>query len=114
MLLEHAGYNVTEITGGGDPDDFVAAGTESQAIIADFDVGPGMTGIEVALELMRRTGRRIPTLVLSASFGERSLAAAAAHDMPVMFKPAHVEQVLTWVANALNRQREQPPCGAIN
>ena len=105
MLLEHAGYHVAEITAAADLADFIATTPGCNAIIADFDIGPGMTGIEVAQEIMRRAGERIPTLVLSASFGDRSQAAATASDMPLMFKPAAEERVLAWIANAL----DQPP-----
>src|SRR5579863_5979803 len=87
MLLEVVGYCVAEISAPADLADFTSLSSPDQAIIADFDLGPGMTGLDIALEIMRRAGKQIPTLILSASFGERSLAAAAAHGMPVMFKP---------------------------
>lgn len=103
MLLEDAGDHVAEIAVPSDFAGFVATGHDSQAIVADFDIGPGMTGLDVAPEIMRRAGAWIPTLILSASFGERSVAAAVACDMPVMFKPVSEEKVLAWVADALGR-----------
>lgn len=109
MLLEHAGYRVAEITMADDLTGFEIAGGGNQVIIADFDLGPGLTGIEVALEIMRRAGERIPTLVLSASFGQRSQAAAAAYEMPLMFKPAPEEQVLAWVADAFGQGHPGSP-----
>jgi DNA-binding NtrC family response regulator len=102
MLLEHAGYRVSEIAAATDLDSFVVTPGERQVIIADFDLGPGMNGVEVAKEIMRRAGETIPTLVLSASFGNRSLAAAKVGGMPLMFKPATEQQILTWVADALS------------
>jgi DNA-binding response OmpR family regulator len=105
MLLEVAGYRVAEITGAADLANFRSASGTDQAIIADFDLGAGMNGLEVALEIMRRAGERIPTLILSASFGERSLAAAAEYDMPVMFKPVPEELVLAWVAEVVDRRQ---------
>jgi len=107
-LLEHAGYRVAEITAAADLDGFVLTPSERQIIIADFDLGPGMNGVEVAREIMRRAGEPIPTLVLSASFGSRSRAAAAVSGMPLMFKPAPEERVLAWVASALSGQRPNP------
>jgi CheY-like chemotaxis protein len=107
MLLEHAGYQVTEIASAADLATFVPTPGGNQVIIADFDLGPGMTGVEVALEIMKRVGQRIPTLILSASFGVRSRATAAS-DMPVMIKPVPEGQVLAWVAAALGRQRDGP------
>jgi CheY-like chemotaxis protein len=104
MLLEHEGYVVAEITAGADLERFTPIAGVSQAILADYDLGPGMSGVDVALAVMRRTGERIPTLVLSASLGARSLAQAAAHEMAVMFKPAREEKVLAWVAGAVGRQ----------
>jgi DNA-binding response OmpR family regulator len=103
MLLEHAGFLVSEIRSSADLVLFKCSTAEKLAIIADFDLGPGMTGIEVAVEIMRRTGEQIPTLVLSASFGELSLPAAAAQGMSVMFKPAPEERVLAWVTAALEQ-----------
>ena len=52
MLLEHAGYQVTEIASAAALAGFEPRAGVAQAIIADFDLGPGMTGIAVALELM--------------------------------------------------------------
>jgi CheY-like chemotaxis protein len=111
MLLEHVGYRVIEIAAATDLVSFVAAPGGAQAIIADFDLGPGMTGVEVALEIMRRAGEWIPTLVLSASFGVRSPASAATYDMPVMLKPASEEQILAWVASAVVPPPPTSPLG---
>ncbi len=108
MLLEHAGYRVIEIATAADLAGFEATPCDSQVIIADFDLGPGMTGIEMAQDIMRRAGKRIPTLVLSASFGKRSQEAAASSGMPMMFKPAPEEQVLTWIARALGQSHLRP------
>lgn len=109
MLLEHAGYRVAELASAADLAGFDARSGGRQAIIADYDLGPGKTGIQVALEIMDRSNQRIPTLVLSASLGARSLVDAAAVGMPVMFKPAHEEKVLAWVAEAFRRQSAEPP-----
>jgi CheY-like chemotaxis protein len=100
MLLEHAGYRVAEIAAAADLGGFVVTPGERHVIIADFDLGPGMNGVEVAREIMRRAGEPIPTLVLSASFGNRSQAAAAVSGMPLMFKPTPEDQILTWVSDA--------------
>ncbi len=108
MLLEDAGYRVAEIATASDLAGFAATAGGSQAIIADFDLGPGMNGPEMALDIMRRAGERIPTLILSASYGARSLAIAAVHNMPVMFKPAPEGQVLAWVADAVVIRRSDP------
>ena len=45
MLFEDAGYRVTEITKAADLRNFTACAGEYQAIIADFDLRPDMTGI---------------------------------------------------------------------
>lgn len=105
MLLEHAGYRVIEIGQPSDLEHFKAVAGPRDAIIADFDLGPGLTGVEVAEAIMQQTGRRIPTLVLSASFGSRSGPAATTGDMPMMFKPATEEKLLAWVAEATGSQR---------
>ncbi len=102
MLLEQAGYRVAEIAAAADLAEFDAGAPGAQVIIADFDVGPEMTGVEIALEIMRRACARIPTLVLSGSLGVRSLPAAAAAAMPLMFKPASEQVLLDWIAAALD------------
>jgi DNA-binding NtrC family response regulator len=108
MLLEHAGYRVEEIAAAADLGSFVVTPGERLVIVADFDLGPGMNGVEVAQEIMRRAGEPIPTLVLSASFGTRSQAAAAVSGLPLIFKPAPEDQILTWVADALREQNQSP------
>jgi CheY-like chemotaxis protein len=108
MLLEHAGYRVAEIAAAADLGGFVVTPGERQVIIADFDLGPGMNGVEVAREIMRRAGEPIPTLVLSASFGNRSKAAAAVSGMKLMFKPTPEDQILTWVSDAFSGQPPSP------
>ena len=104
MLLEDAGYHVAEIAAASDLAHFQATYNGDQAIIADFDLGTGMSGVEVALEIMRRCGGHIPTLVLSASFGVRSRSAAVARGMMVMIKPAPGDRILAWVAEAIGGQ----------
>ncbi len=47
------------------------------AIIADFDFGGPVTGIDIALAFAAAAGRRIPTAIMSASFGQVSGTAAA-------------------------------------
>ena len=96
MLFEDAGYRVTEITKAADLRNFTACAGEYQAIIADFDLRPDMTGIEMALEIMRRVGEWIPTLVVSVSCDGRMLAAAATAGMQVMAKPAPAEEIMGW------------------
>lgn len=106
MLLEDAGYRVSEIASSRDLEDFSLVGG-AHAIIADFDVGPGMTGLEIALEIDRRAGGNLPILVLSASLGHRSLPAAKRYGIPVMFKPTPEETLLGWLAKATD-QRHRP------
>ncbi len=105
MLLEAEGYRVAEIAASADLAGFDAAGAGAQVIIADFDLGEDLTGIEVALEIMRRASAHIPTLVLSGSLGHRSVPAAAAAAMPLMMKPASEQRLLGWVEAALGGQR---------
>ncbi len=101
-LFEDAGYRVTEIATAADLDDFSPVAGEIQAIITDFDLGPGMNGVEVALEIMRRADKRIPTLIVTGGFAGGALAAAAAHGMPVMAKPAPEEEIMAWVGWTLD------------
>lgn len=99
LLLEAAGYRVAEIASPADLQTLDADLAQAVAILADFDLGTEMSGVDIALEIMGRAGRRIPTMVLSGSVGRRPRALAAQHQMPFIAKPATERAVLDWLAD---------------
>lgn len=101
MLLKDWGYRVVAGTsradisrGLGDSPDDVAA------IIADFNLGEGESGADVARAIADGARRAIPTIVISASLGRRSGAAAAQHGFAFLTKPVDPETLRDWLVTA--------------
>lgn len=92
LLLKDWGYDVVE----GDSGDAVLAalGDRSSslaAIVTDFHLRDGETGVDVALRLAARAGRPLPTLVITGSFGRKAERDAAPHGFRVLPKPIDPE-----------------------
>ena len=60
-------------------------------IIADQRLGEGLTGIETAQEIARRSGRTIPTLVLTGETGENEISVLGDSGFGVLHKPVAAE-----------------------
>ncbi len=77
------------------------------AVVADFDLGlsvPGMpprTGLDIALSVARRVGERLPTVILSGSYGRQELAACSRHQIPVLFKPLQPSELHRWLMQSV-------------
>jgi DNA-binding NtrC family response regulator len=67
------------------------------AIIADFDIGGPVTGIDIALAIAAAAGRRIPTAIMSASFGQVSGTAAALQGFAFFSKPVDPQALCDWL-----------------
>ena len=101
MLLKDWGYRVAagasleaiRLALSDAPDDVAA-------IIADFNLGSGETGADVACAVAARAQRRIPTVVVSASLGRRSGAAADLHGFAYLAKPVDPETLRDWLVMA--------------
>jgi len=74
---------------------------EIAAIVADFYLGEGKTGVDAALELAKRAGGAIPTMILSGDFGMSSAGATARHDFEMLAKPVDPERLKGWLASAI-------------
>lgn len=68
-------------------------------IIADFNLGAGATGVDVARGLAD-TASSARVLVLTACTGGRAEAAAAAAGFSIMHKPARAEAIHAWLEAA--------------
>jgi two-component system, sensor histidine kinase len=68
------------------------------AIIADFDIGGPDTGVDIALAIAAAAGKRIPTAIMSASFGQSSGTAAALQGFAFFSKPVDPQELCDWLA----------------
>ena len=109
MLCEQAGYRVAEVNNAADVATCDLGHDGRRVIIADFDMGPEPTGIELAQALMHRAGAPIPTLVLSGGPGPDAYPAAAGQRMPLLRKPAREEVLLGWIGSAMAGNHEAWP-----
>lgn len=73
------------------------------AIIADFDIGGPHTGVDIALAIAAAAGRRIPTAIMSASFGQVSAIAAALQGFAFFSKPVDPQELRDWLAAVIIR-----------
>lgn len=67
------------------------------AIIADFDIGGPVTGLDIALAVAEAAGKRIPTAIMSASFGQVSGTAAALQGFAFFSKPVDPQALCDWL-----------------
>ncbi len=56
-------------------------------IVTDQRLGAGRTGVETAKEILRRSGRALPTLVLTGDTAKENIAEIAASGFEVLHKP---------------------------
>lgn len=70
------------------------------AIIADYNLGGEETGADVARAVAEAAHRDIPTVVVSASLGRRSGAAAKLHGFAYLAKPVDPEALRDWLVAA--------------
>jgi CheY-like chemotaxis protein len=66
-------------------------GPNLAAIVTDFHLQDGETGVGVALRLAAQAGRSLPTLVLTGSFGRKAERDATPHGFRVLPKPIDPE-----------------------
>lgn len=92
LLLKDWGYDVVDADNG---DALVAAlgdrGAKLAAIVTDFHLQDGETGVGVALRLAAAVGRSLPTLVITGSFGRKAELDARPHGFRVLSKPIEPE-----------------------
>jgi two-component system, sensor histidine kinase len=92
LLLKDWGFDVVE---GDDGDTLLAALGDKQsrlsAIITDFHLPTDETGVGAALRVAQATGRALPTLVITGSFGRKAEIDAKPHGFRVLPKPIEPE-----------------------
>ena len=71
------------------------------AVIADHRLGPGLTGVEVAMEIARRATRDIPTMIVTGDVAKERIAEILASGFVVIHKPVEAAELRQHLAKAL-------------
>lgn len=76
------------------------ADVQVAAIIADYNLGGEDTGVDIARHLAESSSRPIPTVIMSASHGRSSSAAARKFGFTFLPKPIDPEDLHAWLTEA--------------
>lgn len=104
MLLQDWGYDVVAASSLSDA--LVGLGSRLRdlaAIIADYDLGRGPSGAEAAEALRAQAGAPVATMLMSASFGSRTIPIARRLGFQALLKPIEPEQLRNWLAGVIVR-----------
>ncbi len=71
------------------------------AIVTDYRLSGGLNGRELAWEIARRSGRRIPTLVLTGDTARKSIEEISASGFELLHKPISAERLRRKIAQVL-------------
>lgn len=78
---------------------------DPDVIVLDLRLGGGSDGIDVFQDIRRRTGRRPPTVIISAA-DEAILAAEALH-LPIVRKPFEIDALIAAIEQVLNEPSDR-------
>lgn len=88
IMLERWGYEVLAAADGEDALDIAAReGWRFDAVIADYRLGPGLTGLATAKEIERRAGRSFPTVVVTSDTATSRIAELQGSGYAALHKP---------------------------
>jgi PAS domain S-box-containing protein len=109
VVLESWGYMVLTAVNGEEALDIAARlDWEFDAILADYRLGPGLTGIETAQEIEHRTGKSIPTLVLTGDTAKERIAEILTSGFAILHKPVNAEDLRQNLAKLLSAEDKVP------
>jgi DNA-binding NtrC family response regulator len=102
ITLQDCGYDIVE---GETAQTVIAAlgGRALAAVVTDYHLDDGDTGVKAALALARHAGRALPTLVITGSFGRKAQQEAEPQGFRVLTKPVDAE-LLRQIVGALIAQ----------
>jgi CheY-like chemotaxis protein len=63
------------------------------AVVSDYRLGGGLTGVDAAKEIARRSGRNFPTLILTGDTAAEHITEIAASGFELLHKPVSAEQL---------------------
>ena len=72
------------------------------AIVADFHLGGDDNGAAIAQAIAAAVHRPIPTIIMSASLGQRQESTARDHGFECFSKPVDPEQLRSWLSAAID------------
>ncbi|MBI2236134.1 MAG: response regulator [Magnetospirillum sp.] len=101
LILESWGYRVIAAESGAEAVAAVAGGIEPDAIIADYRLRRGETGVDAIRLVVDRVGRSVPSLVLTGDTGTDVIAAVRDAGFPLMHKPLTTGALLSALATLL-------------
>ena len=78
-------------------------GSAPHVIIADYRLGPGRTGVEVAQLIRSRWARSVPALILTGDTRPERIQQVLASGFAILHKPAGVEQLLAAIQALISR-----------
>jgi signal transduction histidine kinase/CheY-like chemotaxis protein len=92
---------------------FASRGRWPDAVLADYRLHAGRTGLELVEALRRAVGRPLPAAVLTGETGEAAIAALRSAGLPHLTKPVAPARLRALLAELLRRDRaERAPRGA--
>lgn len=77
------------------------------SIVTDQRLGAGWSGVEAAKEILRRSGRALPTLVLTGDTAGEAIAEIGASGFELMLKPIAAEPLRPALARLMGAR--DPP-----
>lgn len=94
-MLEDWGAKTSAVVSGEEALDLAVRGEwDFDALLADHRLGAGLTGVQTALEIGRRIGRRVPTLVLTGDTAKERIAEIESSGFVFLHKPVDAEILL--------------------
>ena len=72
-------------------------------IVADNRLGPGLTGVEASMEIRRRAGRAIPTLILTGDTSAERIAEIRSCGFELLHKPVSDHELRSEIATMIFR-----------
>ena len=96
-ILMDWGYETVTAASGEEALTLVEARSPFDVYMLDYSLGRGMNGLQTARELTRRTGAKIPTVILTGDTAKERIAEIGASEAEMLHKPvtsAHLRAAL--------------------
>jgi len=110
-LLTGWGCKVMRANGVAGAREALGGGRVPDAILADYRLRLGETGVEAASVVRRATGVDIPGIIVTGDTEPARLLKAASSGMVLLAKPVDADELLSALANALTRITAGQPAG---
>ncbi len=102
LMLHDRGYEVFPAASGEEALDVAARENgRIDAILADYRLGAGLSGVDAAREIARRAGRAIPCIVLTGDTAKERISEVHASGFRILHKPVGVEDLCVELSRIL-------------